>query len=205
MLKRLLIITCIAALPGLVSAQYVYRWVDENGEVHHGNSVPPEYRDLGWERIGPNGLVLERVERALTPEERDALRAERIRQAEIEAKQRDQATRDRLLLAAYRSEQDLLDAMEQQVASLDSQRATMQTSLNLASERFESLVRRAAQIVREGGNVTPELTENIEDARAEIADLRANMANLVQQEREIRERFTAELQRYRQLSDSSTG
>ncbi len=205
MLKRVLTIAVLVLLPGLVCAQYVYRWVDENGEVHHGNMVPPEYRNFGWERIGPNGVVVERVERALTPEERDVLRQEQIRQAEIEAEQRTQETRDRLLLAAYRSEEDLLDAMELQVSSIDSQRTTIQTSLDLATQRFESLVRRAAQTVRDGGNVSPELTENIEDARGEIADLRANLTNLVQQEREIRERFTAELERYRQLTDNAAG
>ncbi len=192
-------------LPGLVCAQDVYRWVDENGEVHHGNMVPPEYRNYGWERIGPNGNVIERIERALTPQEREALRREQRRQAELEAEAQRQETRDRMLLNAYRSEQDLLDEMERQVASLDTQRATIQASLDLASERFESLVRRAAQIVRDGGSVPAELTQNIEEARAEIASLRGNLAGMAQQELEIRERFMTELERYRQLSGDSTG
>jgi hypothetical protein len=192
-------------LPGLVCAQDVYRWVDENGEVHHGNMVPPEYRNYGWERIGPNGNVIERIERALTPQEREALRREQRRQAELEAEAQRQETRDRMLLNAYRSEQDLLDEMERQVASLDTQRATIQASLDLASDRFESLVRRAAQIVRDGGSVPAELNQNIEEARAEIASLRGNLAGMAQQELEIRERFMTELERYRQLSGDSTG
>ncbi|MEN1727202.1 MAG: DUF4124 domain-containing protein [Pseudomonadota bacterium] len=205
MLKRLTIILLLTLIPGLVWGQYVYRWVDENGEVHHGNSVPPEYRDYGWERIGPNGVVLERRERALTPEEREVVLAERRRQAEIEAERRNQETRDRLLLTAYRTEQDLLDAMELQVASVDSRRATMQTSLDLANERFEALVRRAAQVVRDGGNVNAQLNQNIEQARGEIADLRASMSGLAQEEREIREHFMAELERYRELTGNAAG
>jgi hypothetical protein len=205
MLRTLALTIALTVAPGLVWGQDVYRWVDEEGEVHYGNMVPPEYRSYGWERIGPNGVVLERVERALTPEEREVLRQEAIRQAELEAQQRSQETKDRLLLQSYRSEQDLLDTMELQVAALDSQRATIQTSLDLANQRFENLVRRAAQIVREGGNASAELIENIESARQEISDLRKNMSDLSEQEREIRERFLADLERFRELTDDSAG
>jgi len=205
MLNPRTLLCLIIFLPSLLSAQDVYRWVDENGEVHHGNMVPPEYRNFGWERIGPNGTVIERIERALTTEERAALRQEQRRQAELDAERQRQETRDRMLLNSYRSEQDLLDEMERQVDSLDTQRGTIEASLELASERFESMVRRAAQIVRDGGNVPADLNQNIEQARAEIASLRANLAGMAQQELEIRERFMAELERYRQLSDESTG
>jgi len=205
MLNLRLIIVFSLFLSSLAGAQDVYRWVDEDGEVHHGNSVPPEYRNYGWERIGPNGVVIERIERALTPEEREAMRAEQRREAELEAARQRQETRDRMLLNAYRSEQDLLDEMEQQVASLDTQRATIQASLELATARFESMVRRAAQVVRDGGNVSPDLSGNIEEARQEIASLREDLAGMAERELEIRERFTVELERYRQLRDNSAG
>jgi DNA polymerase III delta prime subunit len=205
MLNPRLLFIAVLLLPAFAAAQDVYRWVDEDGEVHHGNMVPPEYRNYGWERIGPNGNVIERIERALTPEEREALRLEQQRKAELEAARERQETRDRMLLNAYRSEQDLLDEMERQVESLDTQRATIQASLDLASERFETMVRRAAQTVREGGNVSADLTANIEEARAEIASLREDLASMADREREIRERFMGELERYRQLSENTAG
>jgi hypothetical protein len=205
MLNPRLLFIAVLLLPAFAVAQDVYRWVDEDGEVHHGNMVPPEYRNYGWERIGPNGNVIERIERALTPEEREALRLEQQRKAELEAARERQETRDRMLLNAYRSEQDLLDEMERQVESLDTQRATIQASLDLASERFETMVRRAAQTVREGGNVSADLTANIEEARAEIASLREDLASMADREREIRERFMGELERYRQLSENTAG
>jgi archaellum component FlaC len=205
MLNPRLLFIAVLLLPAFAVAQDVYRWVDEDGEVHHGNMVPPEYRNYGWERIGPNGNVIEPIERALTPEEREALRLEQQRKAELEAARERQETRDRMLLNAYRSEQDLLDEMERQVESLDTQRATIQASLDLASERFETMVRRAAQTVREGGNVSADLTANIEEARAEIASLREDLASMADREREIRERFMGELERYRQLSENTAG
>jgi multidrug resistance efflux pump len=67
------------------------------------------------------------------------------------------------------------------------------------------MVRRAAQTVREGGNVSADLTANIEEARAEIASLREDLASMADREREIRERFMGELERYRQLSENTAG
>src|SRR5690625_4312597 len=54
-------------LASTAQAQSVYRWVDDNGEIHYGDSVPTEYKDYGYVRLGPDGTVRERVEPALSP------------------------------------------------------------------------------------------------------------------------------------------
>ena len=35
---------CLVLSPA-VMAEDVYRWTDENGEVHYGRTLPPEYAD----------------------------------------------------------------------------------------------------------------------------------------------------------------
>ncbi len=189
----------------LAFAQPVYRWVDDEGETHYGHSVPPEFKDKGYERLGPDGQVLQRVERALTDEERAERNQERARQAQLEAEQRSQETRDRLLLAAYKSEQDIINSLEMQVLSLDSQRKTIETSLQRSSSRFENLVSRAAQMSRNAEAVPQQLSENIEQARSEMRELRRGIEDLDRREAELRERFNDELERFRQLTQTDTG
>src|SRR5690625_2076604 len=94
-------------LASTAQAQSVYRWVDDNGEIHYGDSVPTEYKDYGYVRLGPDGTVRERVEPALSPEEIIERRKRRAAQAREEAEQRRRATQDRMLLATYRSEEEL--------------------------------------------------------------------------------------------------
>lgn len=183
-------------------AQSVYRWVDDEGETHYGQSVPPEFKDYGYVRLGPDGTVRERVEPALSPEEIAERRRERREQARIEAEERSQEARDRMLLATYSSESDLRDALEMQLAGIQSQRVSTRLALGLIENRFEKLVGRAASINRDGKSVPKSLQDNIEQTRSELRGLRADLDRLDEREQAARDRFSASLERYRELTSA---
>ena len=69
-LKPRLQITCLLAawvmLAGSASADKVYRWVDENGEVHYTQSLPPNFKDQGHDILSGRGIVLDE-DQNLTP------------------------------------------------------------------------------------------------------------------------------------------
>lgn len=184
-------------------AQSYYRWIDDAGEVHYGQSVPPEFADYGYDRLGPDGTVRERIEPALSPEEMAERRRQRARQARLETEQRNQETRDRMLRATYGSEQDLKDAMEMQIAGINSQRASTLMALELVENRFETLVGRAAGHSREGRTVPEPLQQSISETRRELRRLRADLVRLDERETETRERYMADLARYRELTGRS--
>ncbi|MEE4330391.1 MAG: DUF4124 domain-containing protein [Wenzhouxiangella sp.] len=199
MRRLLLILLLMSASTGLM-AQTVFRWVDENGEVHYGHAVPPEHTHRGYDRLRPDGTVAERIARTLTPEERAEIEREEARQAEAEAEQRSQDSRDRLLLASYDSEQDIRDQLDAQLRTLDTQRQSINQALGRVSERFESLITRAAQFSREGESVPPPLSQSIEATRRESRRLRDSLDELARREATLRQRYTAEMERFRQLT-----
>jgi len=205
MIKGVLIFLVAILTAGQVAAQYVYRWVDENGETHYGHAVPTEHKDRGYERLGPDGQVLHRVGPALTAEERAERDRQRAIEAERQAEREAQNTRDQRLLAAYRSEQDLISARDVQLRSVDNQRVTIRTSMERSSRRFETLVARAAQLTRDGESVPEQLNANINQTREELRELRQGLADLDQREAEVRERFEQELARFRALTSSDSG
>lgn len=183
-------------------AQSVYRWVDDEGETHYGQSVPPEFKDYGYVRLAPDGTVRERVEPALSPEEMAERRRQRAEQARREASQRSQEASDRMLLATYDSEEDLRQALETQLAGIESQRASTRMALNLIENRFENLIGRAAELNREGRDIPERLQSELDDTRAELRSLRADLKRLDEREAEARERFSASLERYRELTSA---
>ncbi len=198
--RSVFVIVLLCMIAASVQAQVVYRWTDERGEVHYGHSVPPEHAHRGYERIGSDGTVRERVERALTEEERAERNAARQREAELEAQRRTQETQDRLLLAAYASEEDIVNSMERQLVSLEHQRASVRDSLRRASNRFEDLVNNAARMTRDGQQVPDRMNSNISDARDEVQQLRRTLAEMDEREQVIRDRSAAELARFRKLT-----
>jgi len=202
-LRLLLTLMLVLTASGPVMAQSVYRWVDENGETHYGQSVPPEFADYGYERLGPDGTVRERVEPALPPEELKRRRELRAEQARQEAEQRNQQTRDRMLLATYSSEQDLIDTLETQMTSINSQRTSIRMAVNLVESRFESLIGQAANHSRQGNPVPQPLQASISETRDELRRLRSDLDALNQREERTRERLLADLERYRALTGSA--
>lgn len=198
--KILLLVLPLALAASTVHAQSVYRWVDDEGETHYGQTVPPEFKDYGYVRLGPDGMVRERVEPALSQEEIAERRRQRAQQARQEAAERSQEARDRMLLATYSSEEELRKTLDMQLAGLESQRASTRMALNLVENRFETLVGRAARLNREGRPVPDRLQTDIEETRAELRNLRGDLERLAERKQEAHDRFSANLERYRELT-----
>lgn len=201
----MLFLRCLGAVLMLlcaseVLAQSYYRWVDDSGEVHYGQSVPPEFADYGYQRLGPDGSVRERVEPALSPEqivERRRQRAEENREA---AAQRNRETRDRMLLASYSDEADLRQALALRLAGLNSQRSSTVMAVSLIENRFETLAGRAARLSADGRPVPETLQQSIQETRAELRRLRGDLTRIDEREADAHERFAADLARYRELT-----
>lgn len=199
-MRRLMLILLLMSASAGLQAQTVFRWVDENGEIHYGHAVPPEHAHRGYDRLRPDGTVAERIARTLTPEERAEIEREEARQAEAEAEQRSQDSRDRLLLASYDSEQDIRDQLDAQLNTLDTQRQSINQALSRVSARFESLITRAAQFSRDGESVPVPLSRSIEETRSESRRLRDSLDELARREAALRQRYTAEIERFRELT-----
>ncbi|HSH27122.1 MAG TPA: DUF4124 domain-containing protein [Wenzhouxiangella sp.] len=198
--KILLLVLPLALAASVAQAQSVYRWVDDQGETHYGQSVPPEFKDYGYVRLGPDGMVRERVEPALSPEQIAERRRQRAEQARQEATERSQEARDRMLLATYSSEEDLRKALDMQMAGLESQRTSTHMALDLVENRFETLIGRAADLSRKGQDVPERLRADIEATRAELRGLRRDLGRLEVRKQRTRDRFAANLERYRELT-----
>ncbi len=196
---RITLATVLLALAVGALAQTVYRWVDDNGEVHYGHSIPPEQSRRGYEILGRDGIVRQRVEPALTPEQLAERREQRILQEEEAARQRTRESRDRMLLTTHTSEQSILSSMEMELVTINSQRSSIRVALDQVEHRFERLLERAAGYDDEGRAVPDSLQDSIEQVRAELRRLRADQAALDDREETIRERYQNDLQRFREL------
>lgn len=199
LLFLLLLLPLLLAAPA-AEAQSVYRWVDDEGNTHYGQTVPPRYKDYGYVRLGPDGTIRDRVEPALSPEEIAERRRQRAEQAKRESEERSQESRDRMLLATYDSTEELQQSLQLQLAGIESQRSSTRKALDLVEKRFESLVGRAADLNREGQAVPDNLKTRIEETREELRGLRADLKRLDEREAEAREAYSSDLERFRELT-----
>ena len=83
MYKSIPILLLALGLAGGALAQEarVYKWVDEDGITHYGDSIPAEYAELPKEVINDHGVSVERLAGKKTKAELEAERREEERHA----------------------------------------------------------------------------------------------------------------------------
>lgn len=167
-LLALIAIACVA-WTAPADAQKVYRWVDENGVVHFGDSIPPEYSKERHEVLDNRGMRTTVNDTEGAPE----------------APARDD--RDRALLASYSSVAEIEAVRDRRTGFLDSQN-------EVARERLEGLHLRRQELDGNPAAVNELVTVNqrIREYDAEIARRNAEIDR-------IRGQFDADIARFREL------
>ena len=180
-------------------AERTFKWTDDEGNVHYGDRIPPQYKSQERQEINEQGRTLKSYEAPRTPEEIAAQKRLAAVEAEQKKQQAQQDKRDKALLATYSSEADLL-------MMRDSKLAELEELIQLTDSRITSLQKRLAGLDAEAsdhesrGRPVPQFVQQqsasvrkqIDENQAYIESKRAEMA-------EIQEQFAADIARYREL------
>ena len=177
-------------------AENVYRYTDENGEVHYTATLPPEYANQPYEIIGPSGIVIDRYDPMAieAPEEEEEKGPEPLF-TEDEVRLRS----DRLLVLKYHSEEEVFEAMNVEIANLGYDNRILEQTQASAIKSLGGLVREAADRQRAGMPPDENATRSIQDLQARLRQGAAAKAALDAREADIRAMFMADLERYRYL------
>lgn len=187
----------------------VYRWVDENGEVHFSESLPPDLQEKKLEVQKKTGNTWQE-DRTLAPPPppkpklpgknelpRDSSgmqrTAPRYSAAQIKAQQ------DAFLLLRYDSEQEILDAMQVEIKQMDYDKRVLTASRKSLEEAYRGNIREAAERQRAGVKVEDKLVRDIRSLKQRLTSNAESIGALKQREDAIRKTFEAELDRYRTL------
>jgi len=202
------------------SAAEVYRWVDENGEVHYSESLPPNFQDQGHDVLNERGIVLDE-DQSLTPtppeevpdEEqlqelpRDSSGLKRPKALYSEAEM--QRRMDNFLMLRYASEQEITDAMNVEIKQLDYDRRLLTTTRESIEEAYRGQISQAANRQRAGQQVAENTAIEINRLQARLAENSRSLDYMEIREVDIRAEFGKQLERYRFLeeewAEESTG
>lgn len=203
--KVLLPALVLALIAGGAAAQSekqkkVYRWVDKNGQVHYGDSVPAEYAEQDRDVLNKQGVKIGREEGTITPEEAAAKAAEE-KAAREEQKRK---LRDRVLLQTYQSVQELEILRDTRLELVDAQLTIQQQSLaNLRAQRaqIQRIAARYAPVNAEPGAkpLPEELAVDLERSATDIATQESNLVRRREERENIRLTFEADIKRYQEL------
>jgi len=195
-------------------AAKVYKWVDENGEVHYSETLPPDFEDGKHDILDEQGIV--RAEnQSLKPEPppvkppsadepkelpRDS--SGMVRPKALLSDKQMQEEMDRFLLLKYESEQEIEDAMEVEIKQLEYDRRLLQNSRKSMDDSYIAHVSEAGDLQRAGFAVDEQKIKAIKELRSRLESITMSLAGLEAREVEIRQTFEAQRLRYLYLIET---
>lgn len=189
----------LALLPMSADAQRLYKWVDEEGNVTYSDQVPPSESDLAREELNKQGLAVNRVERAMTAEERAERDALLAAQAITERENEEQSRRDHVLLGSYPTEADLERAYTERFDLVTQAIEGARMSLASQEKSLSELLAHAAQLEQTGKSVPAAQQASIETARRQTEEQRGFLKRRHDEQTSLQREFDEVLQRYRSL------
>jgi hypothetical protein len=189
----------LSLLAPIAFAQKLYRWVDAEGKVHYTDTLPPEAMNQARDEISRSGTTVNRVDRALSPEERAAKQAEEAEAARLAAIKAEQDKMDAALMGSYATEADLERAYRERFDLLDQSLEAARVGIRSQEKSLEEQLAHAASLERAGKPVPATVQSTIAAARRQVEDQREFLNKRETERQNLQTEYDAILQRYRLL------
>lgn len=191
------------ALPTMPATAAIKCWTNSEGVRECGNEVPPEYAQQETRVLNRHGMTLEVQERAVSKEEREAQEQRRdTQEAALQDEQRrreEQAHSDRVLLATFASEQDIITARDRQVGALKDLVAYTRMNVEKLETKLDGYRKRAANLERSGKTIPPNLQQDMTTLQKQIENKRAYADTKEEELKALEQKYDQDLRRFREL------
>lgn len=186
--KALLGAAALLAAVSLNAEAKLYKWVDENGTTHYGETIPPKYANRETQTLD-KGRVYERdskhemkdEQRALTPEKEQAQR------------------RDNALLNTYSSEKEIDLARDRNLQQVEARISSYSTLLKSAQENMTGLQQEQERLQKQNRKIPKSLEEDMAEGQQRLDKFQADLNNSKAELEAVKAKYAADKARYREL------
>jgi hypothetical protein len=179
------------------SGGIAYRWVDEQGVVHYGDNIPPQYAAEERTVLNREGVAVGHIDGAKTPEQAKA-------DAQAKSVALKQRQHDSFLVSTYTSVKDIealrdsrLDQMQGQHAAAEQYVESLRARLGALQAR--ALTFRPYNTHADARRMPDDLAENLVRTLDEFRTQSSSLAAKSEEEKNLRAEFDADIERYKQL------
>jgi hypothetical protein len=195
-----LTIFCLSA--GIAAAQQakLYRWVDEDGVVHYGDSIPAKYAELERQVVNEHGITVGVMHAKKTEEEL----AEDARLEELRVEAELQRRRDQALLATYLTIDEIEMHRDRRVELFQAQARVTELYLRNLQRRMDALREEASNFRPysedpDAPMIDPDLADDMTQTKNTIARHEENLRKFETDEQSIVARFDGDIDRFKSL------
>lgn len=184
------------SLPAMAT---LYKWVDNNGTTHYGETIPPEYADKDHEVLNKEGRVI-RSEEVMTPERRHARDLQDAKKREEAEAALEQQRHDKTLINIYNSADEIDLARIRNVQQIDARINAINFSIKAANDNLLSLQSEADNLAKANRKIPASLQQDLQDAKDRLTKLQKDVAVPLAEKAALEARFAADKARYIELT-----
>lgn len=187
--KLLMSAAALCAAVSLNAEAKLYKWVDENGTTHYGETIPPKYANRNAQTL-EKGRVQERE----TAREKPGQRSRVLSDEEVQAERRDNA-----LLNTYSTEKEIDLARDRNLQQVEARIDSYITLLKSAEENMSGLQQEQERLLKQNRKIPKSLEEDLNDAQQRIDKFQNDLNQNRQELNTVKVRYAADKARYREL------
>jgi hypothetical protein len=179
-----------------------YRWVDEKGVTHYGDTLPPQYSQQESSVLNSQGVEVSRHTAPKTP-------AQLAEEAQKQADLLRQKQRDSFLQTTYTSAKDIEELRDQRLDQIKGQRAAAEQYVASLHDRLLALQTRA-QLFKPyntkpmARRMPDDLAEDLVRTFKEMRAQQTAIATKAMEETSMRSQFQSDIDRYKELHSPRT-
>lgn len=191
--KLLVGAAALCAAVSLNAEAKLYKWVDDSGTTHYGETIPPEYANKETMKL-EKGRLEKREEKNKDAKNKDAPLDPVAEKAAMEAKRRDTA-----LLATYSNEKEIDLARDRNLMQVEARVNSYTTMLKSAQSQLEELRKEKADLTAQGKKIPASLTDDLAESETLVARRAKELETSQKEVEAVKARYEADKQRYREL------
>lgn len=204
-----LVFSSVLFLPVTATAA-IKCWTNKDGVRECGNAVPPEYAQQESRTIDKRGITTEITDRALTREEREAqqqelkaeqkrLEDEKHRKAMEEQRRKEQAVNDRVLLATFLTEEEIVRSRERKLLAIDGNLELTRITIEKLEGKLAQEKSRADKLKSQGKPLPDRTQEDIDNLEQQVTNKKNYLASKEKERQELIDKYEADITRFREL------
>jgi hypothetical protein len=169
----------------------LYKWVDDQGETHYGEVIPPEYADKEKIKIEKGREIKNKESETVSS---DPSKRTPEQQAAIEQRRRDKA-----LVSTYSSEKEIDLARDRNLQQVEANIDGIHMMQKSAQESLADFNKEVSDTKRAGKPIPASLQADIAAAQNKIDRLKRDLATAEEKAASVKASFEADKVRYREL------
>lgn len=194
---------CLGLSFSMPAAAKLYKWVDEKGTTHYGETIPPEYAGKDRVELNKAGRVVNKKE-VSTPEE---IRAERDSKEQEEARKRaeqqavlESKRRDKALIDTYSNSNEIDLARKRNLQQIEARIVGINANLKMASDNLLGLNQEADGYTKANKTIPKDLQDDLQEAQARRDKLNKDLDKAQSVKDAMNARYDADKARYKELT-----